>query len=246
MNTQDRRAFLQSAAGVPAVAALSTLPAYARVPGANDRIRVALIGCGGMGRGDLRDFLQSGNVDCAALCDVDLAQIAKCKESVVAPAGQHPELETQDFRRVLDRNDIDAVIVATPDHWHALPTIMACQSGKDVYVEKPLSVSIGEGRLMVDAARKYKRVVQMGTHQRSASHYREAIEYVQSGKLGKIRLVRAWTYLDWLDQLRVRHDGETAGRRRLRYVARTGSQPAVQCQPVSFQLPLVLGFMLAA
>ncbi len=125
-----------------------------------------------------------------------------------APAGQKPDLVTRDFRRVIDRKDIDAVIVATPDHWHPLPTIMACQSGKDVYVEKPLSVSIAEGRAMVNAARKYDRVVQMGTQQRSASHYTKAVEYVNSGKLGKIRLVRAWAYLDWVGELPVKPDGD--------------------------------------
>ncbi len=92
---------------------------------------------------------------------------------------------------------MDAVIVATPDHWHALITTMACQSGKDVYVEKPLSTSIHEGRVMVNVARRYDRVVQMGTQQRSAPHYADAVEFVRSGQLGRIRMVRAWAYLDW-------------------------------------------------
>jgi len=104
----------------------------------------------------------------------------------------------KDFRRVTDRTDIDACLVATPDHWHALPTIMACQAGKDVYVEKPLATSIGEGRAMLDAARKHNRVVQMGTQWRSGEHYRQAVDYVHSGRLGKIRLVRCWAYLTWV------------------------------------------------
>jgi predicted dehydrogenase len=108
---------------------------------------------------------------------------------------------TRDFRKVLEMPDLDAVIVATPDHWHPLCTVAACQAGKDVYVEKPLSVSIAEGRKMVDAARKYGRVVQMGTQQRSATHYAEAVDYVRSGKLGKVRLVRSWAYLDWVGEL---------------------------------------------
>jgi predicted dehydrogenase len=165
--------------------------------GANDRIRIGLIGCGGMGRGDLDDFLQVKNVECAALCDVDDEQVAKALKIVENRGGARPGLMTRDFRRVIENKEIDAVVIATPDHWHALPTIMACQAGKDVYVEKPLSVSIGEGRLMVDAARRYNRVVQMGTQQRSATHYQKAVEYVKSGKLGKIRLVKAWAYLDW-------------------------------------------------
>jgi predicted dehydrogenase len=116
---------------------------------------------------------------------------------------QKAELATRDFRRVLDRRDVDAVIVATPDHWHALPTIMACQADKDVYVEKPLSLCIAEGRAMVAAARKHDRVVQMGTQQRSATHYSDAVEYVKGGKLGRIRLVRAWAYLDWKGEMPV-------------------------------------------
>jgi predicted dehydrogenase len=109
---------------------------------------------------------------------------------------------------VLDRQDIDAIMVATPDHWHALQTIMACQAGKDVYVEKPLSLTIGEGRVMVAAARRYGRVVQMGTQQRSARHYAEAIDYVKSGKLGKIRLVKAWAYQDWMGNIPSVPDGD--------------------------------------
>jgi len=143
--------------------------AYSRVLGANDRIRVALVGCGGMGRGDLRDFLKVKNVECAGLCDVDESQIGKAVKEIVEPVSPTgPGAKTADFRKILDMKDLDAVIVATPDHWHTLPTVMACQAGKDVYVEKPLSVSIGEGRVMVEAARKHERVVQMGTQQRSA------------------------------------------------------------------------------
>ncbi len=100
----------------------------------------------------------------------------------------------KDFRRVLEDKDIDAVVIATPDHWHAIPTIQACQAGKDVYVEKPLSQTIAEGRRMRDAARKYGRIVQVGLQRRSAEHFRSAIEYVASGKLGKICMIRAWMH----------------------------------------------------
>jgi predicted dehydrogenase len=202
MASETRRSFIGKSA---AAAAGTSLPA-SRAIGANDRIRIALIGCGGMGRGDLRDALKAGKTECAALCDVDDAQSALALKQIAEPAGQRPDLVTRDFRRVIDRKDIDAVIVATPDHWHPLPTIMACQAGKDVYVEKPLSVSIAEGRAMVNAARRYNRVVQMGTQQRSASHYTAAIDYVNSGKLGKIRMVRAWAYLDWVGELPVKPD----------------------------------------
>ena len=179
-----------------------------KVPGANDRIRIALIGCGGQGGSDLRAMLRIKNIECVALCDVDDAQSARTLKAVGDQYNQQPALVTRDFRKVLDQKDVDAVIIGTPDHWHALPTVMACQTGKDVYVEKPLSISIGEGRVMVDAARKYDRVVQMGTQQRSAAHYKEAIDYVKSGKLGKIRLVRAWAYQNWMGNIPVVPDSD--------------------------------------
>ena len=213
MKDKARRKFLKQsiglgAAGTALLARPMSAATYSRVLGANDRIRVGLIGCGGMGRGDLRDFLKVKNVECGALCDVDEAQIGKASKEILAPAAAAvPSVKTSDFRKVLDIKELEAVIVATPDHWHALPTVMACQAGKDVYVEKPLSVSIGEGRVMVDVARKHDRVVQMGTQQRSAPHYTEAVDYVKSGKLGRVRLVRAWAYLDWKGETPAQPDG---------------------------------------
>jgi predicted dehydrogenase len=217
MKRRSRRQFLKESFAASAVAGASVIGSearaagnaspQARVIGANDRIRVGLIGCGGMGRSNLRDFLQVKNVECVALCDVDDAQSAEAGK-LTQQASQKPGLITRDFRRVIEQRDIDAVIVATPDHWHALPTIMACQAGKDVYVEKPLSVCIAEGRAMVEAARKHDRVVQMGTQQRSAPHYTDAVEFVKSGQLGKIRLVRTWAYLDWKGELAPVADGE--------------------------------------
>jgi predicted dehydrogenase len=208
MSTRSRRTFLKGS--LTALAGAGLLPAARagspaaasqdRVAGANRRVRVALIGCGGMGTGDLRDMLRAG-AQLVALCDVDDAQSAKTRELASRDFNQSPDLVTHDFRRVIDRGDIDAVIVATPDHWHALPTILACESGKDVYVEKPLSLSIGEGRVMVDTARRHKRVVQMGTQQRSAPHFTDAVEYVKSGKLGTIRVVKTWAYQDWMGNI---------------------------------------------
>lgn len=218
---RNRRKFLRDSVGVigagaagasllgakvSAAGATADALSQDRVAGANRRVRVGLIGCGGMGSGDLRDMLKSG-AQLVALCDVDDAQVTKLASSVDKQFNQKPELTTRDFRRVLDRKDIDAVIVATPDHWHALPTVMACQAGKDVYVEKPLSLSIGEGRVMVDVARRTNRVVQMGTHQRSATHYIEAIDYVKTGALGKIRVVKTWAYQDWMGNIPPVPDG---------------------------------------
>jgi predicted dehydrogenase len=218
MKKNSRRAFLKETMGAGAGAAsllagASSAASATRVLGTNDRIRVGLIGCGGMGRSNLRDFVKTPGVECVALCDVDDAQVAKTQKEILGAdgVGQKAELETRDFRRVLDRKDVDAVIVGTPDHWHAIPTILACQAGKDVYVEKPLSVCIAEGRAMVQAARKHNRVVQMGTHQRSATHYTDAVDYVKGGKLGRIRLVRAWAYLDWKGETPVAPDEPVPG-----------------------------------
>ncbi len=195
---KNRRAFLKNAGlGAMAAGAAPSALSQSKVPGANDRIRIGLIGCGGMGNANLRDFLKIKEVELVALCDVDQSRIDKTQATTAAEAAQKAAFLTQDFRRLIERNDIDAVINATPDHWHALPTIMACRAGKDVYVEKPLALTVAEGSLMVKVARENNRVVQMGTQQRSAPHYTGAVQYVKDGKLGRVRLVRAWAYLDW-------------------------------------------------
>ena len=153
----------------------------------SDKITVGVIGCGGMGRANLRFFKQNPDVEIAAVCDVYEPHLQKALAMTDGKAKPY-----HDFRKLLERKDIDAVIVATPDHWHALPTILACEAGKDVYVEKPLALTIVEGRRMVEYARRYKRVVQMGTMQRSGKHFQRAVEIVRSGVLGKITKVRAW------------------------------------------------------
>jgi predicted dehydrogenase len=109
-------------------------------PGANSKVRLGVIGCGGMGRGDMECFFLNPEIDCPIICDVDDAMLAKGIEVCESKRGKKPDT-VKDFRRVLDRKDIDIVLVATPDHWHALPTVFACQAGKDVYVEKPLATS---------------------------------------------------------------------------------------------------------
>ena len=198
MTRVNRRSFMSSAtvaSGVVASTAggakAASIRSGSRGVSANSKIHVGLIGCGGMGRYDLRDFLRVDEVECLALADVDTEHSQEALEFVQEQRQNRPDTY-QDFRHLLDRDDLDIVIVATPDHWHALPTIMACQSGKDVYCEKPLATSIEEGRAMVNAARKYDRVVQVGTQQRSSEHFREAVEFVRSGQLGTIRTVRAW------------------------------------------------------
>ena len=180
---------------------------HAAAVGASAKVRVGLIGAGGMGRGDLDTFFLNREVDCPVLCDVDDAMLAKGVELVEKRRGHKPDT-VKDFRRVLDRKDVDVVLVGTPDHWHALPTVHACQAHKDVYVEKPLATSIAEGRAMLDAAKQHNRIVQMGTQWRSGGHWKEAVEFVQSGKLGKIGLVRGWAYLDWVGGIGNPPDGD--------------------------------------
>jgi len=202
MSHSSRRTFIGISAAV-----LSRLAGRTRAAGPNDRIRLGWIGCGGIGKVNIRVFLDSPEVDCVAVCDVDDRRAAEGAELVEKLRGKRSEA-VKDFRRIIERKDVDACLVTTPDHWHALPTVYACQEGKDVYVEKPLATSIAEGRSMVEAAKRHNRVVQMGTQWRSGDHYREAIETVQSGRLGKIRLVRAWAYLDWVGGIGKPPDGD--------------------------------------
>lgn len=174
----NRRAFL---AASTAIAAPCFIPF--RAFGANDRIVTAHIGLGGQGMGNLNAFIGKGAAP-AALCDVDSDRLAK---AVKFTADKNHKCDGYgDYRKILDRKDIDAVLISTPDHWHALPTIHACQAGKDVYCEKPLTLTVAEGRQMVDAARKNERIVQTGSQQRSDDRFRLACELVRSGKLGKI------------------------------------------------------------
>jgi len=197
MRHVSRRQFVTAAGVGLAAAAFGPYIKTAKAqPGPNDRIRLGIIGYGGMGRGDLAAFLRNAEVQCAVVCDVDESHVAKGISHVEDQGGNTPDGVT-DFRRVVEREDLDAVLVATPDHWHALPTVYACQTGKDVYVEKPLARTIDEGRAILDAARDNKRVVQMGTQWRSGMHYADAVAFVQSGKLGPIRSVRGWSYKDW-------------------------------------------------
>lgn len=172
----------------------------------NDRVRIGLVGCGGISVGDTNAFLAHPECEIAAICDVDDAMIAKTLDRLQTLGRKKPDA-AKDFRRIVERKDVDVVLVCTPDHWHALPTIAAFEAGKDVYVEKPLAVRVDEGRAVRDSARRYNRIAQMGTHWRSGDSYREAVEYVQSGKLGRVRQVRCWAYLDWVRDIGNPPDG---------------------------------------
>jgi predicted dehydrogenase len=188
MRSFSRRRFFQASAALSAAAVAA--PAFARSPrilGANDSVTLGFIGVGGMGSG-LLDILKAfPDVRVAAVCDVYEPHALRAKEA----AGGRPDVE-HDFRKVLDRKDVDAVVIATPDHWHAIPTILACQAGKDVYCEKPLTYTIGEGRRVAEAAAKHNRVTQMGNLIHAGESYHRMAEIVQSGVLGDIAKVRVW------------------------------------------------------
>ena len=158
----------------------------------SDQVVMGLIGVGGQGTGRLREFLRQPDVRIAAICDLDPRHLDRAVELVRTATGQAPEKFT-DFRKLLARKDIDAVTVVTPDHWHSLPTVQAFEAGKDVFVEKPLSFTVAEGRAMADASLHYRRVTQMGNHiHNTGGNYRRVVEMVKSGKLGKITRVHAW------------------------------------------------------
>lgn len=158
---------------------------------ANDKIVIGLIGCGGMGGANMRNLMGHPEVEVAAICDVDQNRMAGDFESVAKKYGRNPAVY-RDYRKMLEQKDINAVIVGSPDHWHALNHIHACEAGKDVFCEKPISHNIVEAISMVGAARTYKRIVQVGTWQRSVSEFTDAIAYVRSGKLGRVTQCRAW------------------------------------------------------
>jgi predicted dehydrogenase len=156
-----------------------------RALGANDRIQVGFIGYGLIGAQHVRDFKSQNDVDLAALCDVYQPRL----EQGLAACGPRAK-GYKDFRRLLDDKDIQAVVISTPDHWHALLTILACAAGKDVYVEKPMTLFVREGRWMVSAARRHNRIVQVGSQQRSGVHYHNALKRLRDGHIGKVHSVR--------------------------------------------------------
>lgn len=188
-NAFNRRDFMKRAGITTVSAGVALSGASARILGANDRVRVGVLGTGRQGTGDLSDFKIQPDVEIVAVCDVYAPNLQKGLAATDGKAQTY-----KDFRQVLERKDIDAVIVGSPDHWHALMAVEACKSGKDVYVEKPICCAVEEGKMMVECARKHNRVVQVGTQQRSAIHFQEAVKLVQQGYLGKVTFVRTWNY----------------------------------------------------
>jgi len=181
-DNMTRRSLLKTTFAVTAATALES----SRVWGANDRLSMGWIGTGGRGTEDLRNFLKQPDADVLALCDV----YDPFRERAIALTEGRAK-GYKDFRQLLDQKDIQAVVVATPDHWHAYITIAACEAGKDVYCEKPLSLTIAEGRKMVAAARKHDRIVQTGSQQRSGAHYAQAVKLIQDGGIGEVHRIQA-------------------------------------------------------
>jgi predicted dehydrogenase len=171
-----------------------------------DKIRVGAIGINGMGWSVLSSMLKSNpDVTCTALCDVDGNVLSKRASELEKNFGSKATTYG-DHRKLLDDRNVDAVIIGTPDHWHCLQMVDAVQAGKHVYVEKPAGNSIEEVRIMVAAQKKYNRAVQVGQWQRSNAHFRSALEFLQSGKLGRIRMVKTWAYQGWMKNIPVKPD----------------------------------------
>ncbi|HWB08703.1 MAG TPA: Gfo/Idh/MocA family oxidoreductase [Pirellulales bacterium] len=182
--SRSRRQFIKASLSSAALTAAS----YNKVLGANDRVGVGFIGFGLIGKRHVLDFSEQPDVRTVALCDAHRGRLAEGCQLAGGCRGY------ADFRKLLDDRDVDAVVISTPDHWHALMTMLACAAGKDVYVEKPLSLFVCEGQWMVDVARRTGRVVQVGTQQRSGRHYQRARHLIAEGAIGRVHSVRMQAY----------------------------------------------------
>ncbi|HYF66927.1 MAG TPA: Gfo/Idh/MocA family oxidoreductase [Ohtaekwangia sp.] len=195
-----RRSFIKNASTAVAGGLLITptlVNGALRLVSVNDKINIGVIGCNGMGWSNINSLLKMSDVNLIGICDVDENVITK-RQQDYAKLRSNKAKAYKDYRELLNNKDIDAVVIGTPDHWHCRMMVDAVQAGKHVYVEKPIANSIEECNIMVEAQRKTGKVVQAGQWQRSGPHYRKAIEMVQSGVLGKIRLVKVWAYQGWM------------------------------------------------
>lgn len=195
-----RRTFIKDTSKTLAAVALASTPLLSFASNKrfspNEKVNIALIGVRSMGFGDLENALKQSGVTCIGLCDIDSTLLAKRAADVEKIQGTAP-IQYSDYRKLLENKDLNAVIVGTPDHWHCLPFIAACEAGKDIYVEKPLANSIAECNVMVKAARKYNRVVQVGQQQRSGTHWKEAMDFMKAGKIGDLRKVNIWANFNY-------------------------------------------------
>jgi predicted dehydrogenase len=188
MKALNRRGFIGSSFyGAAVLVAAGQSPKSA----ASERMQVGCVGVGGRAGQLVSMFAGLKEVEVVALADVDSRKLAGAAQRVEKIQGKRPATVT-DFRKLIDNSQIDALVVGTPDHWHAIPTILACLAGKDVYVEKPDGHNIEEGRRMVAAAKKYKRIIQMGTQSRTSEYFHEAMAYIRSGKLGRCLVAKGW------------------------------------------------------
>ncbi len=201
----DRRSFLQQSSALLAGGVLATtfnhktFASLRRQLAPSDQVNIGAIGINGMGWSNVKAALKVPGVNIVALCDVDSNVLEKRLGDLSKMGVDTSAVKTYgDYRKLLDRKDIDAVIIGTPDHWHALIMIDACQAGKDVYVEKPVGNSMVECRAMVKAQQRYHRMVQGGQWQRSQQHFKDAVDFVQTGQLGNIRTVKVWCYQGWM------------------------------------------------
>jgi len=198
MNPSRRKFLKKSAVVASAIGASAIIPSkvWSSETAPSDKINVALIGCRNMGFGILRHHLDTTLVNCIALCDVDKNVLKDKAEIVKKDFNQSPELYS-DYRKVLERKDIDAIIIGTPDHWHCLIMVEACQAGRDVYVEKPMANTIGECNIMVKAANKYNRVVQVGQQQRDNKVFLDTMQLIKSGEIGRLRKINIWANFNY-------------------------------------------------
>jgi predicted dehydrogenase len=196
--TSTRRNFIKTASVLAAgsVLPLDALSKARMSVSPADKIQVALIGGNSMGWSDLSSFLKNPEVECVALCDVDGNVRNKRTDEIMKMGRPKPKLYN-DYRKMLENKDIDVVVIGTPDHWHCLMLCNALEAGKHVYVEKPIGNSIAEINIMQKAVKKHGKIVQVGQWQRSQPHFVDAIKYLKSGKLGRIRVCKAWSYVDW-------------------------------------------------
>ncbi len=203
----NRRAFIRnSALATAGVGIAASMPlAMNSCANANEKLVCALIGAKGMGFADLRTFLRQKNTECAAIADVDENILNQRLSDTEKIQGKRPK-GFKDFRKLLEEPGIDVIIIGTPDHWHLLPFVYAAQEGKHIYCEKPLSNTIEEINIMERAANRYETIAQIGQWQRSGKHWLDAINFVHSGKLGKIRTVRTWSYQGWMKSIPVKPD----------------------------------------
>jgi predicted dehydrogenase len=203
----SRRKFLSNGsvllagAGLTSLMPLESLAQIRKFVSPNDRINVGLIGCKGMGFSDLTSMLKMSEITVSALCDVDQS-VLRQRLADLEKAGIKQKPKTySDYRKLLEDKNVDVVIVGTPDHWHCLQLINSLEAGKDVYCEKPVANSLEEANVMVNAVNKHNHIVQIGQWQRSQQHFEDAVNFVRSGKLGDIRLVKAWAYQGWMKSI---------------------------------------------